>query len=75
MVRGCDGLRGRLAEMTPGSDERTSSLDEWRAEVGDDAIAALVQDARDDIADGSLSGFSDRRSFLDHLASVHPRSV
>ena len=60
------------------SEERSSEtplLDEWRAEVGDDAVAAAVESARAQIADGSLRGFSDKDELLDYLQSSHRRSA
>ena len=60
------------------SEERSSEtplLDEWRAEVGDDAVAAAVEAARAQIADGSLSGFSDNDELADDLQRPHRRSA
>ena len=60
------------------SEERSSEtpvLDEWRAEVGDDAVAAAVEGARAQIADGSLRGFSDKVELLDYLQRPHRRSA
>ena len=60
------------------SEERSSEtplLDEWRAEVGDDAVAAAVEAARAQIADGSLRGFSDKDELRDYLQSSHRRSA
>jgi len=53
----------------------TPLLDDWRAEVGDDAVAAAVQAARVQIADGSLRGFSDKDELHEHLRSTHRRSA
>lgn len=60
------------------SEERSSEtplLDEWRAELGDDAVAAAVEAARAQIADGSLRGFSDKDELRDYLQSSHRRSA
>lgn len=61
------------------SEERSTEtplLDEWRAEVGDDAVAAAaVEAARAQIADGSLRGFSDKDELLDYLQRSHRRSA
>ena len=60
------------------SEERSSEtplLDEWRAELGDDAVAAAVEAARAQIADGSLRGFSDNDELLDYLQRSHRRSA
>ncbi|MDQ6725984.1 MAG: hypothetical protein M3066_07465 [Actinomycetota bacterium] len=53
----------------------TPLLDEWRAEVGDEAVAAAVQAARAQIADGSLRGFSDKDELLEYLQGTHRRSA
>jgi len=53
----------------------TPLLDEWRAEVGDDAVAVAVQAARAQIGDGSLRGFSDKDELLEHLQGTHRRSA
>ena len=60
------------------SEERSSEtplLDEWRAEVGDDAVAAAVEAARAQIADGSLRGFSDEDELREYLQRSHRRSA
>ena len=60
------------------SEERPSEtplLDEWRAEVGDDAVAAAVEAARARIADGSLQGFSDKDGLREYLQRSHRRSA
>jgi hypothetical protein len=60
------------------SEERSSEtplLDEWRAEVGDDAVADAVQTARAQIADGSLRGFSDKDELREYLQRSHRRSA
>ena len=60
------------------SEERSSEtplLDEWRAEVGDDAVAAAVEAARAQIADASLRGFSDKDELRDYLQRSHRRSA
>ncbi len=60
------------------SEERPSEtplLDEWRAEVGDDAVAAAVVAARVQIADGSLRGFSDKDELQEYLQRSHRRSA
>ena len=50
-------------------------LDEWRAEVGDEEVAAAVRVARAQIADGSLRGFSDKGEFLDYIQGPRRRSA
>ena len=60
------------------SEERPSEtplLDEWRAEVGDDAVAAAVEAAQAQIADGSLRGFSDKDELREYLQRSHRRSA
>lgn len=53
----------------------TPLLDEWRAEVGDETVAAAVVAARARIADGSLRGFSDKDELLEYLRGTHRRSA
>ncbi len=53
----------------------TPLLDEWRAEVGDEAVAAAVVAARAQIADGSLRGFSDKDELLEYLRGTRRRSA
>lgn len=60
------------------SEERPSEtplLDEWRAEVGDDAVAAAVEAARAQITDGSLRGFSDKDELREYFQRPHHRSA
>ncbi len=57
------------------SQSDTPVLDQWRAEVGDEAIRAVVDAARERIADGSLPGFSDARAFLRYLREPRRRSA
>ncbi|MDP8930533.1 MAG: hypothetical protein M3O70_18675 [Actinomycetota bacterium] len=53
----------------------TPVLDQWRAEVGDEAIRAVVDVAREQIASGSLPGFWDPRAFLRFLREPPRRSA
>ena len=57
------------------SSSETPLLDEWRAEVGDEEVAAAVESARAQIADGSLRCFSDKDELLDYLRGPHRRSA
>ncbi|MBW3558138.1 MAG: hypothetical protein KY454_14475 [Actinobacteria bacterium] len=57
------------------SQSDTPVLDQWRAEVGDEAIRTVVDVARERIADGSLPGFSDPRAFLQYLREPRRRSA
>lgn len=61
--------------MSEDSSSETPLLDEWRAEVGDEGVAAAVEAARAQIADGSLRGFSDKDELLDYLQGPHRRSA
>jgi|GEM_PF-4489489 len=61
--------------MSEESSSPTPVLDEWRAEVGDDAVAATVEAARAQIADGSLRGFSDKDELLDYLQGSSRRTA
>ena len=61
--------------MSEESSSETPLLDEWRAEVGDEAVAAAVEAARAQIADGSLRGFSNKDGLLDYLQGPHRRSA
>jgi hypothetical protein len=57
------------------SSSETPLLDEWRAEVGDEEVAAAVESARAQIADGSLRGFSDKEELLEYLQGSRRRSA
>jgi hypothetical protein len=57
------------------SSSETPLLDEWRSEVGDDAVAAAVEAARAQIADGSLQGFTDKHELLAYLQGSHRRTA
>lgn len=57
------------------SQSDTPVLDQWRAEVGDEAIRTVVDVARGRIADGSLPGFSDPRAFVEYLREPRRRSA
>jgi len=61
--------------MSEKSASPTPLLDEWRAEVGDEAVAAAVEAARGQIVDGSLRGFSDKDELLECLRGTHRRSA
>ena len=49
----------------------TPLLDEWLAEVGEDAVAEAVAEARRSITDGKTPGFSDKDEFLKYLCRQH----
>jgi len=61
--------------MSDDTSSETPLLDEWRAEVGDEAVAAMVEAARTQIGDGSLRGFSDKDELSDYLQGTHRRSA
>ncbi len=61
--------------MSEDSSSDTPVLDEWRAQIGDEAIAAMVEEARAQIADGSLPGFSDKGELLEYLQGSRRRSA
>lgn len=61
--------------MSEESSSETPLLDEWRAEVGDEAVAAAVEAARAQIADGSRRGFSDKDELKDYLQGTRRRSA
>jgi len=61
--------------MSEESSSPTPLLDEWRVEVGDDAVTAAVETARAQIADGALQGFSDKDELLGYLQGSHRRSA
>lgn len=48
---------------------RLDTLDRWIEDVGEDHVAAVVQLTRKGVADGTIVAFSDKESFLQHLAS------
>jgi len=45
----------------------TPLLDEWCAEIGDDAVVEAATEARRSISAGKTLGFSDKGEFLNHL--------
>jgi hypothetical protein len=51
------------------SDDRapTSPLDDWIAEVGEEAIAAIIAETRKQIAEGSIPSFTDKEQFLSYI--------
>jgi hypothetical protein len=53
------------------SSSPTPLLDEWRGDVGDEAVAA----ARVQIAEGSLRGFSEKDQLADYLHGPRLRSA
>ena len=57
------------------SSSPTPLLDEWRTEVGDEAVAVAVEAARAQIADGSLRGFSDKDEFQEYLQGARRGSA
>jgi hypothetical protein len=61
--------------MSEDSASPTPPLDEWRAEVGDEAVGAAVEAARVQIADGSLRGFSDKEELVEYLQGSRRRSA
>jgi hypothetical protein len=61
--------------MSETGSSATPRLNEWRAEVGDEAVAAAVKAARAQITDGSLRGFSDKDELREHLRGLHRRSA
>lgn len=61
--------------MSEDSANPTPLLDEWRAEVGDEAVAAAVEAARAQIANGTLRGFSDKEGLLEYLQGSRRRSA
>lgn len=58
----------------PASDA-PDGLDRWIEEVGEDHIAAVVELTRKGVADGTIVAFSDKESFLQHLASRADQST
>jgi hypothetical protein len=60
-------LEGRIGD--------TPLLDEWLAEVGDDAVVERVALARQSIADGKTPGFSDKEEFIEHLRRQHRQTA
>jgi len=61
--------------MSEDSSSPIPLLDEWRAEVGDEAVAAAVEAARAQIADGSLRGFSDKDELREYFEGSHRHSA
>jgi hypothetical protein len=53
----------------------TPLLDEWLAEVGDDAVIETVAEARRSIADGKTPAFSDKDEFVEYLSRQHRQTA
>jgi hypothetical protein len=50
-----------------------SALDEWIAEIGEEGVAAVIEEARRQIEDGSTPGFTDMEQFLAYIQRGHQR--
>ncbi|HSH61571.1 MAG TPA: hypothetical protein VK988_18375 [Acidimicrobiales bacterium] len=73
---GCHLLAGAGCRGQP----EAPLLEEWRQQLGDEAIAGLVEDVGRKITNGSLRGFSDKGpsdkgESLDHLRGPRRRSA
>ena len=67
MAQGPDDSR------TPNDD---AGFDQWVTDLGGpEAVVAMVEATRRQIADGSLVGFTDKDEFLAHLRSSDRRSA
>ena len=53
----------------------TPLLDEWCLDVGDEAVAETVKNARRSIVAGMTLGFSDKGEFLKHLGREHHQTA
>ena len=60
MASGAEAPTPRPGERCPDR----SLVDEWRAEVGDEEIARIVNAVRDDAAAGLLPGFTEKDALL-----------
>lgn len=58
-----------------GTEPSESLLDQWRAEVGDEAIAAIVAEEQAKIAAGTLPALSDLGALREHLGRQRRRSA
>jgi hypothetical protein len=54
-------------------DDSMPLLDEWIADVGEEAVAAAVRAAVHDIEDGTIPGFSDKQALLAYMGRHAPR--
>jgi hypothetical protein len=52
-----------------------SALDEWIAEVGEEGVAATIAETHQQIADGSLPGFTDMEQFWAYIERRRRRSA
>ena len=50
-----------------------SPLDEWIAEVGEEGVAAVIAETRQQIADGLIPSFTDKEQFLAYIQRGHQR--
>lgn len=51
----------------------TSPLDDWIAKVGEEGVAAAIEEARRQIADGLIPSFTDKEQFLAYIQRGHQR--
>lgn len=51
-------------------ESRTPMLDEWIAEIGEDGVLTVIEDAKRQIGEGTVAGFHDRDSFLEFLEEL-----
>jgi hypothetical protein len=61
--------------MPERSNPAGSALDEWIAEVGEEGVAAVVEEARRQIEDGSTPGFTDMEQFWAYIDRRRRRSA
>jgi hypothetical protein len=61
--------------MPEGPSPAESALDEWIAEIGEEGVAAVIEEARRQIEDGSLPGFTDMERFWAYIDSRRRRSA
>ena len=50
-----------------------SALDEWIAEVGEEGVAATIEEARRQIEAGLVPSFTDKEQFLAYIQRGHRR--
>ena len=48
-------------------------LDDWIAEIGEEAVAEIITEAHREIAEGSIPSFTDKEQFLAYIQRGHQR--
>ena len=53
----------------------TPQLDRWVEEVGEEEVLRIIEEVKTAIEDGTITGFTDKASFLESWNREHRRSA